>query len=175
MNGDKNMKKKLWDPIFGGTMIGLAIILTFYISGRGLGASGAMTDFAVWLQNIFAPTFTKSSQYFSKYFVNGASPLFDYLVFMAVGIMIGSFLAGMASKDLKFEVLKGPNISNKGRLFYALIGGILVGYAARMARGCTSGQALVGGAELSVGSWAFMFSIFAGGFAIAYFVRKEWI
>ena len=33
------MKKKLWDPIFGGIMIGIAIILTFYISGRGLGAS----------------------------------------------------------------------------------------------------------------------------------------
>ncbi len=42
-------------------------------------------------------------------------------------------------------------------------------------RGCTSGQALVGGAELSIGSWAFMFSIFAGGFAVAYFVRRQWI
>ena len=89
--------------------------------------------------------------------------------------MIGSFIAGWVSKDLKFEVLKGPNISSKGRLWYALIGGILVGYAARMARGCTSGQALVGGAELSVGAWAFMFSIFAGGFAVAYFIRRQWI
>jgi uncharacterized protein len=169
------MKKKLWDPIFGGIMIGIAIILTFYISGRGLGASGSMTSFAVWIQHLFAPTFTESSAYFSKYFANGANPLNDYLVFMAIGIMIGSFLAGMVSKDLKFEVLKGPNISNKGRLWYALVGGILVGYAARLARGCTSGQALVGGAELSVGSWAFMFSIFAGGFAVAYFVRRQWI
>ena len=169
------MKKKLWDPVFGGIMIGLAIILTFYISGRGLGASGALTAFAVTIQNIFAPSLNRSSQYFSKYFANGANPLNDYLVFMAIGIMIGSFIAGMVSKNLKFEVLKGPNISNKGRLWYALVGGILVGYAARLARGCTSGQALVGGAELSVGSWAFMFSIFAGGFAVAYFVRRQWI
>jgi uncharacterized protein len=169
------MKKKLWDPIFGGVMIGIAIILTFYISGRGLGASGAMTDLAVWIQSIIAPALNHSSQYFSKYVANGASPLDDYLVFMGVGIMIGSFLAGKVSKDLKFEVLKGPNISNKGRLWYALIGGVLVGYAARLARGCTSGQALVGGAELSVGSWAFMFSIFAGGFAVAYFVRRQWL
>jgi hypothetical protein len=156
-------------------MIGIAIILTFYISGRGLGASGAMTAFAVTIQNIFAPALNQSSQYFSKYFANGANPLNNYLVFMAIGIMIGSFLAGYVSKDLKVEVLKGPNISNKGRLWYALAGGILVGYAARMARGCTSGQALVGGAELSVGAWAFMFSIFAGGFAIAYFVRRQWL
>ncbi len=169
------MKKKLWNPVYGGMVIGLAIILTFFVSGRGLGASGAMTDFAVWIQNLFAPSLNQSSQYFSRYVANGANPLFDYLVFMAIGIMIGSFLAGMVSKDLKFEVLKGPNISNKGRLWYALAGGILVGYAARMARGCTSGQALVGGAELSVGSWAFMFSIFIGGFAVAYFIRREWI
>lgn len=169
------MKKKLWNPVFGGIMIGIAMILTFYISGRGLGASGAMTDFAVWLQNLIAPSLNQSSEYFSKYVANGANPLNDYLIYMAIGILIGSFLAGMVSKSLKFEILKGPNISNKGRLFYALIGGILVGYAARMARGCTSGQALVGGAELSVGSWAFMFSIFAGGFAVAYFVRREWI
>jgi uncharacterized membrane protein YedE/YeeE len=169
------MKKKLWNPIYGGIMIGIAMILTFYISGRGLGASGALTDFAVWVQNLVAPSLNQSSQYFSKYFANGANPLNDYLVFMVIGIMIGGFLAGMVSKNLKFEVLKGPNISSKGRLWYALVGGILVGYAARMARGCTSGQALVGGAELSVGSWAFMFSIFAGGFAVAYFIRREWI
>ncbi len=169
------MKKKLWDPVFGGMMIGLAIILTFFISGRGLGASGAMTDFAVWLQNLVAPSLNQTSQYFSRYVANGANPLFDYLVFMGIGIMIGSFVAGLVSKDFKLEVLKGPNISNKGRLWYALAGGLLVGFAARMARGCTSGQALVGGAELSVGSWAFMLSIFAGGFAAAYFVRREWL
>ena len=169
------MKKKLWDPVFGGVMIGIAIILTFYISGRGLGASGAMTSVAAWIQNLISPSMTKSSAYFSRYFAYGANPLNDYLVFMAIGIMIGSFIAGMVSKDLKIEVLKGPNISNKGRLWYALIGGVLVGYAVRLARGCTSGQALVGGAELSVGSWAFMFSIFAGGFAVAYFVRRQWL
>jgi len=169
------MKKKLWDPVFGGIVIGISIILTFYISGRGLGASGALTDLAAWLQNLVLPSFTQSNEYFGKYFANGANPFNDYLVFLVIGVMIGSLIAGFISKDMKFEILRGPNISNKGRLLYALIGGILVGYAARMARGCTSGQALVGGAELSVGAWAFMFSIFAGGFAVAYFIRRQWI
>jgi uncharacterized membrane protein YedE/YeeE len=169
------MKKPLWNPIFGGIIIGIAMLLTFFIAGRGLGVSGALTDYAVSLQNIVAPSANQSSQYFSNYYYDGANPLTDYLVYMSIGIVIGSFFAGFVSKDMKFEVLKGPNISNRGRLIYALIGGILIGYAARMARGCTSGQALVGGAELSVGSWAFMFAIFAGGFAVAYFIRREWI
>ncbi len=169
------MKKKLWDPVLGGVMIGIAMLLTFYIAGRGLGVSGALTSFIAWFQNIILPSVTQNSEYFSQYFAGGINPIFDYLVFMAVGIMIGGFTASLVSKDFKFEILKGPNISNKGRLVYAFIGGILVGYAARLARGCTSGQALVGAAELSVGSWAFMFAIFIGGFAAAYFVRRQWI
>ncbi len=92
------MKKKLWDPVFGGIMIGIAIILTFYISGRGLGASGAMTSVAAWIQNLVAPSLTQSGAYFSKYFAGGANPLNDYLVFMAIGIMVGSFIAGMVFK-----------------------------------------------------------------------------
>ncbi len=49
-----------------------------------------------------------------------------------------------------------------------------MGFGARLARGCTSGQALSGGAVLSVGSWAFIFAVFAGAYAVAYFVRGLW-
>jgi uncharacterized membrane protein YedE/YeeE len=49
-----------------------------------------------------------------------------------------------------------------------------MGIGAKLARGCTSGQALTGGALLSVGSWAFMLSVFAGGYAVAYFFRRQW-
>ncbi len=77
--------------------------------------------------------------------------------------------------DFKLEVLRGPNASAAKRLMLALLGGILVGFAARLARGCTGGLALVGGAELAVGSWTFMISVLAGGYAAAYFVRKQWI
>ncbi|HEY5775056.1 MAG TPA: YeeE/YedE thiosulfate transporter family protein, partial [Xanthomonadales bacterium] len=60
------------------------------------------------------------------------------------------------------------------RWFLACVGGTLMGYGARLARGCTSGQALSGGAVLSVGSWAFMFAVFGGAYALAYFFRKAW-
>jgi hypothetical protein len=56
----------------------------------------------------------------------------------------------------------------------AFLGGTIMGYGARFARGCTSGQALSGGATLSVGSWALMFAIFGGAYALAYFVRRLW-
>ncbi len=69
---------------------------------------------------------------------------------------------------------KGPRISNKKRLLFAFIGGSLMGFGAKMARGCTSGQGLTGGSMLSVGGWAFMLMVFAGAYATAYFVRRQW-
>ena len=48
------------------------------------------------------------------------------------------------------------------------------GFGARLARGCTSGQALSGGALLSVGAFVFMFAVFGGAYGLAYFLRKEW-
>jgi hypothetical protein len=50
----------------------------------------------------------------------------------------------------------------------------LVGYASRLASGCTSGQALSGGALLLTGSLIFMMCVFAGGYAAAYFFRRQW-
>jgi uncharacterized membrane protein YedE/YeeE len=49
-----------------------------------------------------------------------------------------------------------------------------MGFAARLARGCTSGQALTGGAILSLGSWIFMMCVFAGGYLVAPFVKRDW-
>ncbi|HIE24651.1 MAG TPA: hypothetical protein EYP74_01485, partial [Anaerolineales bacterium] len=60
------------------------------------------------------------------------------------------------------------------RWFFAFIGGFLFTYGARLARGCTSGQALSGGATLSAGSWAVMMAIFGGAYLFAYTFRKLW-
>jgi hypothetical protein len=83
---------------------------------------------------------------------------------------VGAYTSGR----LKLETLRGPTFSKAARIGMALLGGVIMGAAARATRGRTSGQALSGGALLSVGSWAFMLSVFAGGYAVAYFVRRQW-
>jgi hypothetical protein len=151
------------------------MILAFVVAGRGIGASGAMTRLVAWVQHGIAPGATEQSAYFARYFADGAHPMNDYVVFMLVGTLIGAFVAALSCGEFRLEILKGPRISNMNRLILALIGGVLSGFAARLARGCTSGQGLVGGAELSIGSWAFLMCIFAGGWMVAWFVRKQWI
>ncbi|MEZ4674915.1 MAG: YeeE/YedE thiosulfate transporter family protein [Caldilineaceae bacterium] len=102
------------------------------------------------------------------------NPLDDWVVPMVFGTLAGGLVSGWLNGRLKVETNKGPNISNRRRWVWAFVGGVIMGYGARMARGCTSGQALSGGATLSVGSWAFMFAVFGGAYAVAYFVRRLW-
>jgi uncharacterized membrane protein YedE/YeeE len=172
---DDGLAPVRWPPVVGGMVIGVAMVLAFFVSGRGIGASGGLTRFAATLQHAIAPQLTEQGAYFARYFAGGAHPLYDYVVFMLIGVLVGSFLGALSGRDLRARILRGPNCSPGRRLLLALSGGLLAGFGARLARGCTSGQALVGGAELSVGAWVFMICIFLGGFAAAWFVRKEWL
>ena len=43
-----------------------------------------------------------------------------------------------------------------------------------LARGCSSGLALSGGAHLSVGRWAFMHCAFAAAYAVAPVMKRSW-
>ena len=113
---------------------------------------------------------------YSSYLGEGErSPLTDWLVIELLGVVVGGFISGLFAGRIKKSVEKGPGISSKGRLVFAFIGGTLMGFAAKIARGCTSGQALTGGALLSVGSWVFMIAIFIGAYAFAYYMRRQWI
>jgi uncharacterized membrane protein YedE/YeeE len=103
------------------------------------------------------------------------NPLESWVVFVTLGTLIGGAISGYLNGRLKVETNHGPRITPRLRWVMAFAGGAFMGFGARMARGCTSGQALSGGAVLSVGSWAFMLAVFAGGYAVAYFVRKLWL
>ncbi|MGB6647975.1 MAG: YeeE/YedE thiosulfate transporter family protein, partial [Bacteroidota bacterium] len=102
------------------------------------------------------------------------SPLSDWLVFEVLGVVVGGFISGRFAGRTGKTIEKGPRITPVGRLLLAFTGGTLIGFAAKLARGCTSGQALTGGALLSVGGWIFMIALFIGAYAFAYFVRRQW-
>jgi len=51
---------------------------------------------------------------------------------------------------------------------------VLMGLGAKLARGCTSGQALTGGALLATGSWIFIATCFATGYALSPLARRLW-
>ncbi|HET7875760.1 MAG TPA: YeeE/YedE thiosulfate transporter family protein, partial [Methylomirabilota bacterium] len=139
----------------------------------GLGASGAAHRIAVFGIDVVASAHVDRTPGLASAKQEG-HPLDDWLVFEVFGVFLGGAVAAYSAGRLRSGVQRGPRISVPARLASALGGGVLMGIAARMARGCTSGQALTGGALLSVGSWVFMFAVFAGGYALAYVLRREW-
>lgn len=163
------------NPYLIGALLGLVLLFTFYTMGRGLGSSSTFARIAVAAVHAIAPEHAKSNPYFSKYLRGPHSPLMAWLVFLTLGAGLGGLFSAFISRRVKGEVARGPSIGVSGRLWLALFGGMLSGFAARMARGCTSGQALTGASELAFGSWVFMFCVFAGAYATAVFFRKEWL
>ncbi len=164
-----------WNPYFGGFLMGLLIIFTFYLTGRGLGASGALKSGVVTVVNTIAPTHAENNAYYSKFLSDDESPLNNWLVFEAIGVLLGAFLSGAFTGRIKLKVEHSPKITSKRRLVFALIGGTLFGLGAQIARGCTSGAALSGMAVLATGGFITMISIFGTGYIVAYFFRKNWI
>ena len=176
MKGKKQKNRHVyWNPYFGGFLLGLLIIATFYLTGRGLGASGAIKSGVVAMVNTVAPTHAENNAYYSKFIKEGESPMNNWLVFEALGVLLGAFLSGALTGRLKLKVQHSPKISSRRRLIFALAGGLLFGLGAQIARGCTSGAALSGMAVLSVGGFITMIAIFGTGFIVAYFFRKNWI
>ena len=161
-------------PYLGGTLLGIVLFLAFLITRNGLGASGGINRLVVAVEDLLVPGHIDQTPYLLKMAGGSKNPFDDWSVPVVFGALLGGFVSGLLNGRLKVEINKGPNISNRTRLIMAFVGGTIMAYGARMARGCTSGQALSGGATLSAGSWALMMCIFAGAYALAYFLRKFW-
>ncbi len=162
------------NPYLAGIFLGVVLFASFVIFGHGLGASGGIAKITGAAVDLVAPGHTEGNSYLVGLLRGGGSPLDNWLVFEIIGMMIGGFVSGMLAGRVKVETFKGPGISDRTRWVAALLGGGIAGFGVRIARGCTSSQALSGGAILSAGSWAFMFSVFGGAYLLAYFVRKLW-
>jgi hypothetical protein len=167
--------KPYWNPYAAGVLLGITLLLAFIVAGQGLGASALPKRGVALVANELAPAWTARNATLGRYVAGGVNPLKDWMVIEVVGVILGGFLGAMLSGRFKATVEKGPRISVRARLGYALGGGVIMGFAAGLARGCTSGQALSGGALLATGSWVFMLMVFGGGYAVAWFVRRQWI
>ena len=166
--------KHLWNPYMAGIALGLVLLASFLLFGKGLGASGGVNRLGVFALNSVAPEHVANTSYLAHIAEEG-NPLNNRLVYMIFGVLLGGLIAAYTGGRLRRTVLRGPRIGKRSRLALALTGGVLMGFAARLALGCTSGQALSGGALLSAGSWMFMFSLFGGGYMAAWFVRRQWL
>jgi uncharacterized membrane protein YedE/YeeE len=167
------MHNRFWSPYVAGAAVGLVLLAIFFVAGRGLGASGALSVAGCMSLNVVSPGFTGSLKYFSQYLDN-PSPLMSWNVFMVVGVFLGALTGALFSGNFKIVLDKATSMTTRNRLLTAFAGGILIGWASRLARGCTSGVGLTGGAQLALSGWVFVCAVFVSGFLFAAIFRRYW-
>src|SRR5262245_25482275 len=170
------MPKRYLDPYFAGVGIGLVLLAAYAIAGRGLGASGAFSSVvAAGTAAVQGTAEASSSAALAPYLPRGVvSPLSDWLVLELLGAVAGGFASAWFSGRLRATVERGAGVATGTRMYFAVGGGVLMGFGAKLARGCTSGRALSGGALLATGSWIFIDTCFAAGYAFAPLARRLW-
>ena len=170
------MNTKYMNPYLAGFFLGIVLLAAVFLTGRGLGASGAIKSVVVAAVDGVAPSHAESSAFYSTYVGAGKeNPLKSWLVFEVAGVVLGAFISGLVSDRLKIVTEAGPRVGRKLRWTFAALGGALFGIGAQFARGCTSGAALSGMAVLSTAGFVTMLAIFGTGYAVAYVARKLWI
>ena len=172
-----------WPWYIGGPLIGLMVPLLLIIGNKQFGVSSTMKDIcAVCIPNRIA---------FFKYDVKEH---WWNLVFV-LGVVIGAFVVGQFFQnpnpiqisnntigDLKLmginnyqgliphEIFNWGNIISGQGLLFMVIGGFLVGFGVRYAGGCTSGHAIMGLSQRSLGSLIAVIGFFAGGLIMTHLI-----
>lgn len=157
--GWKRFLRGPWPLVWGGVILTVLNFATLALAGRPWGVTSALAvwaakpasllgidvaSWAYWQQPANAKALTQSLW-------------FDITSMMNFGIMLGALLA--ASLAGKFA----PNLNIPKRSFVAaVIGGLLLGYGARLAYGCNIGAYFSGIASGSLHGWLWLVFAFIG-------------
>jgi uncharacterized membrane protein YedE/YeeE len=176
MTNNSMVTPKYINPYFGGVLLGFLLLITFFITGRGLGASGAVKSAVVTTVDKVAPVHAGKSDYYSQFITDRHSPMYNWLVFESLGMLFGGILSGALFGRIKrMRIEHAPKITGTTRLLFAGLGGVLFGFGSQFARGCSSGAALSGTGSYAFGGLLVMLVMFGTGYALAWFFRKLWI
>jgi len=100
------------------------------------------------------------------------APSIDWEWMVVVGIFFGALISAKLSGQFHWSWVPskwsvafgdGPVL----RWFVSLVGGMIMGFGARWAGGCTSGHGISGTLQLAVSSWLAAICFFGGGIATA--------
>lgn len=165
--------KEFLSPLAAGIGLGLALMFMFLITGHGLGANGFFIRLSVWLSDTVIPVWTENNNFL--YIMTGeGNPLNEWISWEIAGVALGALAGSLISRRFRFKIERGQSIGITARILLALIGGILTGFGAQLARGCTSGLGLSGGATLAVAAFVFLIAFFVAGIVVSLITRRIW-
>ena len=159
------------NPLLAGILLGMVLLATFVVTGHGLGATGFTTRLTAWLGMYVAPVATNANDYLGG-MVEEGKPLNAWITWQVVGVALGALLSAFLAKRIFIQLDGKKFLGGSKRPMTALFGGILAGFGARVAAGCTSGLGLSGAAVLSLAGFTFLGTFFAVGLLVSRFLKE---
>jgi len=155
---------KLWFKdalpyIVGAVLLSVFQIVTFAVTGNPWGVSGVLANWGAWLFEAVGGSVDRWF-YFSS---PGAQATLEAGIlnyggsWRNLGIIAGALFATLMASGFKFKKIKSFK-----QVLAAVLGGLLMGYGARIAFGCNIGALFSGICSLSLSGWVFAIFMFFG-------------
>lgn len=156
-----------WSPYVVGVAIGVLGIVALLFSDKTIGCSTAFARTSGMLGRLLSREKVDSNPYYQQF-----RPVVDWEWMLVLGVVIGAFLSAALSGTLDVKVVPDRwgmafGFARVPRLIVALLGGLVMGFGARWAGGCTSGHGISGTMQLAVSSWISAVCFFVGGIITA--------
>jgi len=160
-----------WSPYIVGAGIGILSWLSFLISGKPIATSTTFARTGGMIANFISGGKAEQRPYYKKIKLQ-----INWQWMLVIGVVLGSFLSAIISGDFQVGVWV-PSLwasafgdSALLRVLVAVAGGIILGFGARFAGGCTSGHGISGTLQLAVSSWISAIFFFVGGIIAAHII-----
>ena len=156
-----------WSPYAVGIGIGLLSCFAFLLSDKPIGCSTAFSRTSGMIERLFRGGRVEEKAYYKKF-----APVIDWEWMLVLGVFFGAFLSATLSGQFETAWVPAKWAGAFGntpvkRWAVSLIGGVILGFGARWAGGCTSGHGISGTLQLGVSSWIAAVCFFIGGIATA--------
>ena len=138
-----------WAYWIGAVILGVLNILVLIVRGKPWGITLNIENWAEWIGTNLGVLDDQGFTFKELMTSSGT--------YLNLGVLMGAFWATLVASQVRFRPIR-----DKKFFFSALIGGILMGYGARIASGCNVGALLNGIASSSLTGWVFAIAVFLG-------------
>ncbi len=145
--------------VVGALLLSLFQVVTFAVTGNPWGVSGVFANWGAWLFKLVGGS-VDNWYYFSSPGAQatlGAGVVHYADSWRNIGVIAGALFAALLASGFKIKKIKSWK-----QVVAASLGGLLMGYGARLAAGCNIGALFSGIASLSLSGWVFAAFLFAG-------------
>ena len=148
-----------WPVAAGGLTLGVMNVL-LYSTVHAWGFTGEVSRWSIGAANAlgFGPGQLEAAGNLPGCALDvGGVGVFNHMLFLVVGMFVGSFIAALLSREFKVRVPRNPV-----RYVQAAGGGIVMGYGAGIAMGCTIGAFFSAIPALALNGWVFAVFLVVG-------------